>query len=237
MLKNIALLLPTAYILFVGIIFFLIYKFQNSSAKIGSNKLQPSNESLVNSLDILAWEFEYARITASEAMRDRHLMINFFLIIVGLAVTGIISYSTKTNSWLSYPNIIILGLLSAIGVFYLLILIQLRKAWHDSLLAMNMIKEFCINNNKVDKEKLATAFKWRLATVPAANKIFNVFFYSAAFVSFLSSAAFACGIVLILKKSGLLESWLMGIIPLFSIILFIMCLCFYYKALETTKGS
>ena len=70
---------------------------------------------------------------------------------------------------------------------------------------MNMIKEFCINNNNLDKEKLATAFKWRLATVPAANKIFNVFFYSATFVSFLSSAAFACGIALILKHSGLLE--------------------------------
>ena len=97
MSKTIALLLPTAYILFVGIIFLLIYKIQNSSAEIDINNPQPSDDNLVNSLDILAWEFEYARITASEAMRDRHLMINFFLIIVGLSVTGIISYSTKTN--------------------------------------------------------------------------------------------------------------------------------------------
>ena len=66
----------------------------------------------------------------------------------------------------------------------------------------------------------------------------NVFFYSATFISFLSSAAFACGIALILKHSGLLEPWLMGIIPLlFSITLFLMCLGFYYKALKTTKGN
>lgn len=38
---------------------------------------------------VLEWEFEYARVTASEAMRDRHTMVNFYLIIVGITVSGV----------------------------------------------------------------------------------------------------------------------------------------------------
>jgi hypothetical protein len=45
---------------------------------------RPPGQDLLDASDILGWEFEYARTTASEAMQDRHTMINFYLLIAGV---------------------------------------------------------------------------------------------------------------------------------------------------------
>ena len=155
------LILPAAYIVFVvvvllGINYVRIKQADAAAAKADAEKRrslsaaddtpssQPSGAKPVNSLDVLAWEFEYARVTASEAMRDRHVMINFFIVIFGISVTGIVAYYKEVNVWWPCSSMLQLWFLSSVGIFYLLILIQLRAAWHDSALAMNKIKEFCI---------------------------------------------------------------------------------------------
>ena len=213
-------------------------KRRSLSAADDTPSSQPSGAKPVNSLDILAWEFEYARVTASEAMRDRHVMINFFIVIFGISVTGIVAYYKEIDMLRPYSSMLQLWFLSSVGIFYLLILIQLRAAWHDSALAMNRIKEFCINNNKlIDADKLAKAFRWRLASVPKANKLWNVFFYSAAFIAFMSSAAFACGVALLGHKAGITHYYLFSISVIYLFILFSIFLFFYYKALETSGGD
>ena len=118
-----------------------------------------------------------------------------------------------------------------------LILIQLRAAWHDSALAMNKLKEFCINNNTIEASKLSAAFHWRLASLPEANKLWNVFFYSATFIAFLSSAAFACGVALLGHNAGISHYFLFGISILYLLILFAIFLIFYHKALKTAGGN
>ena len=243
------LLLPAGYIIFVVVVLFAINHMRIKQAKADEEKRQslsaadetqpshPSGAKLVNSLDILAWEFEYARVTASEAMRDRHVMINFFIVIFGISVTGIVAYSKEIAIWQPYSGMLQLWFLSSVGIFYLLILIQLRAAWHDSALAMNKIKEFCINNNTIEANKLSEAFRWRLASVPKANKLWNVFFYSAAFIAFMSSAAFACGVALLGHKAGITHYYLFSISVIYLFILFSIFLFFYYKALETAGGD
>ena len=244
------LLLPAAYIVFVVVVLFAINHMRIKQADADAKKRQsladadkaqpsqPSGVTPVNSLDILAWEFEYARVTASEAMRDRHMMINFFIVIFGISVTAIVAYYKEVNVWQPCSSMLQLWFLSSVGIFYLLILIQLRAAWHDSALAMNKIKEFCINNNNlIDVDKLSEAFRWRLASVPKANKLWNVFFYSAAFIAFMSSAAFVCGIAVLVHDMILPVYQLVGILALFFVALFTIFLFFYYKALETSGGN
>ncbi len=253
------LLLPIGYIVFVVVVLFGINhmrikqaeadaalaaakadaakadaeKWQSLADADKAQPSQPSGAKPVDSLDVLAWEFEYARVTASEAMRDRHVMINFFIVIFGISVTGIVAYYKEVNVWWPYSSMLQLWFLSSVGIFYSLILIQLRAAWHDSALAMNKIKEFCIsNNNLIDADKLARVFRWRLATVPSANKLWNVFFYSAAFIAFMSSAAFACGVALLGHKAGITHYYLFSMSVLYLFILFSIFLFFYYKALE-----
>ena len=47
------------------------------------------------SADILKMEFEYARITASEAMQDRHTMVNFYLLAFGVIATGVLTILSR----------------------------------------------------------------------------------------------------------------------------------------------
>ena len=49
----------------------------------------PPGEPLIDPSDILGWEFEYARVTASEAMRERHTMVNFYLLVAGIITSGV----------------------------------------------------------------------------------------------------------------------------------------------------
>ena len=195
----------------------------------------PTDGGQVTSLDILGWEFEYARVTASEAIRDRHLIMNFFIIIAGSATTGIIAYSKASTDSEPIIAVIALWLVSAIGVFYFLMLVKLRQAWYDSMLAMNAIKNFCINNNGVIKsEKLATAFKWKQETIPEPNKPWNVFFYSAAFTAFLTVVAFSSGgVILILDAPAPPgKEPLFFVLSVASMALFAIFIRFYFSLLN-----
>ena len=69
--------------------------------------------------DILHWEFEYIRITASEAMRDRHTMVNFYLIIATILAAGVAAVIAPDNGN-SAPRAIgtiLLWLLCGVGWF------------------------------------------------------------------------------------------------------------------------
>ena len=125
------LLLPVGYIVFVVVVLFAINHMRIKQAEADAKKRQsladadkaqpsqPSGVTLVDSLDILAWEFEYARVTASEAMRDRHVMINFFIVIFGISVTGIVAYYKGVNLWQPCSSMLQLWFLSSVGIFYL----------------------------------------------------------------------------------------------------------------------
>ena len=59
---------------------------QSSIKPIG----QFSQGLMLQASEILGWEFEYARTTASEAMQDRYTMVNFYLIMVGVVASGVV---------------------------------------------------------------------------------------------------------------------------------------------------
>ncbi len=56
-------------------------------ASRGAEKLSAS--------EILQWEFKYVRTTASEAMQDRHTMINFYLLATGVVASGVVAVVTS----------------------------------------------------------------------------------------------------------------------------------------------
>jgi len=94
--------------------------------------------------DILGWEFEYARTTASEAMQDRHTMVNFYLLVAGILTSGVVALLGQ-GADANLPKATgtaLLWLLCGIGWLYFLKLIRLRQAWRDSAQAMNQIKGF-----------------------------------------------------------------------------------------------
>ena len=150
------------------------------------------------SADILAWEFEYIRFTASEAMRDRHTMVNFYLLAFGVIATGVLAILSREADLPQTIGTLLLWILCAVGWLYFLKIIRLRQAWHESAKAMNQIKEFFIQHDKdFTPEEMRTAFRWQPHTLPSANKPWTVFFYSALLIALLDSMAYVLGAALL----------------------------------------
>ena len=151
--------------------------------------------------EILMKEYDYCRETAKQAMNDRHTMVNYFIIIVGAIITilgGIYfesfqQFSSYTLSILSVSSVAV----SIIGWIYIMHIIRLRQAWHDSAAAMNRIKDFYIINGRVPDDIARSAFAWDTKTLPKKGKKSNIFYYSVMLISFISSIAFfiACWLI------------------------------------------
>ncbi|MDX1435179.1 MAG: hypothetical protein R3335_00115 [Anaerolineales bacterium] len=148
--------------------------------------------------DILGWEFEYARFTASEAMSDRHTMVNFYLLAFGVIATGVLAILSREADLPQSIGTLLLWILCAVGWLYFLKIIRLRQAWHDSAQAMNQIKEFYIQHDgHFDPDELRPAFRWQAHTLPPPDKAWTVFFYSALLIALLDSMAYVMGAALL----------------------------------------
>lgn len=152
----------------------------------------------LNPEKILIAEFEYARETAAQAMDDRHKMVNFYLIIVGViftAVASLLSTVKKSSLGESIADVpwtcvtsVLLAALFLVGFLYLMKLIRLRQAWRDSALSMNQIKDYY--SKRLGRYRLNKfAFRWTTRTLPSANKLWTVFFFSALLIVLLDSLA------------------------------------------------
>jgi Na+-transporting methylmalonyl-CoA/oxaloacetate decarboxylase gamma subunit len=148
----------------------------------------------LHSADILKLEFEYARLTASEAMRDRHTMVNFYLLAFGVISTGVLTILSREADLSQSIGTLLLWILCGVGWLYFLKIIRLRQAWHDSARAMGQIKEFFIQHDEhFDAEELRPAFHWQAHTLPSPDKPWTVFFYSAVLIAVLDSMAYVLG--------------------------------------------
>jgi hypothetical protein len=127
-------------------------------------------------------------------MQDRHTMVNFYLLAVGVVASAVVAVLGKEFALHVSTATSLLWLLCGIGWLYFLKLIRLRQAWHDSLRAMNQIKEFYIQHvNKLSPEVLRTAFRWQSHTLPGPDQPWTVFFYSGVLIALLDSAAYVAG--------------------------------------------
>jgi hypothetical protein len=150
------------------------------------------------SADILGWEFDYARFTASEAMHDRHTMVNFYLLAFGVIATGVLAILSREADLPQSVGTLLLWILCAVGWLYFLKIIRLRQAWHESARAMNKIKEFYIQHDEhFQPEELRLAFHWQAHTLPSPDKPWTVFFYSAVLIALLDSMAYVLGAALL----------------------------------------
>lgn len=167
-----------------------------------------SGADLLEPADILGKEYQYAHSTASEAMRDRHQMINFYLVFVGVVTSGVIAIVREESGSGQTLGTALLWLLCSVGWLYFLKIIRLRQAWYESILAMNQIKEFYIQNAKgMSAEALRSAFRWQPTTLPAPHKPWTLFFLSAMTIAFLDGIAFFLGGLLLNAANAAAEPW------------------------------
>jgi hypothetical protein len=197
---------------------------------------------------MLASEFEYARITASQAMNDRHTVVNFYLLLAGAVlsvVLGLLGAGTFPSAPAAaarlpkdirpYAGTLLLWTFDVVGLIYLLQIIRLRQAWRGSARAMNQIKEFYITHvAKLSPQHYSEAFRWRQATLPKAEKRWTIHFFSASLVSLLNSLIYVVGGLLLAGGIGLQQVWptvVLGLLAL-GVIMFGFSLWMYVVFLQ-----
>jgi hypothetical protein len=143
--------------------------------------------------EILKLEFEYAQTTAEQAQDDRATILNLYILLVG--GVGSIIVGLGQASGFDLPRgvyAIIFAMLALIGFFTLMKLVRLRQAWHDSVLTMNRIKDFYVERFP----ELASALRWRTATIPPPGKVWTITFSLCVLVAIIDSTALATAVQL-----------------------------------------
>lgn len=168
-------------------------------------EVKPDNNlnGALNIENMLLEEFNYASVTAYQAMEDRARMFNLYLLLVGVVASGLGAlYQLGGNAGIySRPLAITLLLIAGmIGATFFVKLIRLRQAWRESVICMNVIKEFYIQQFQKQMPRIERAFRWRLKTIPAGERLGSTTFIVCSTVALLESTCFA-GAAFVLTNS------------------------------------
>jgi len=146
---------------------------------------------LVELDELLAAEYSYIAQTANQATEDRARVSSFYLIAVGSLVAALFGTQLfDTEKFTQVVKIMFGGLfilLTLLGTSTIMQLARLRAAWHESMLALNQIKDFAMSQSP----ELIHAFRWRTDTLPPKYKTKSVSYYQAIEAALISGLMFA----------------------------------------------
>jgi hypothetical protein len=187
---------------------------------------------LVELDELLAAEYDYIAQTAGQANEDRARVSSFYLIAVGSLVAALFGTQLFDADKFTETVKIMFGglfvLLTLLGTSTTLQLARLRSAWYESMLAMNQIKDFAMNQSP----ELKRAFRWKSETLPAKYKTGSVSYYQAFEVALISGLMFAAATFFLQQAFfviGLLN-WIISAV--FGVLTVTMQLNIYKRALK-----
>lgn len=159
----------------------------------------------LNTDEILKAEYNYIANTVFQANEDRSRVASFYFVTVGSLVAAILgtvfSADNIKNFSLAFSGLFLI--LTLLGALTLAQLARLRAAWHESVQAMNQIKDYYIKHNK----EIEPAFKWRLKTLPPTDKPFSIANLMAVEVSMLSAITITAAFYFLFLTLGAIEWW------------------------------
>ncbi len=148
---------------------------------------------------MLQAEYDYITKNAFQSNEDRSRFSSYYFVTVGSFAAAILGAQFDgQQKGVSLAFFLLFLVLTFMGSFTLAQLARLRSAWHEAVEAMNMIKEYYIEQNP----EIAPAFKWRPRNVPPTNKPNSIANLIAMEVSMLSSLTTGAGIYFILNFLG-----------------------------------
>jgi hypothetical protein len=155
--------------------------------------------------EILKAEYNYIATTVFQANEDRSRVASFYFVTVGSLVAAILSaiFSTSDLKNVSLAFSGLFGVLTILGTLTLAQLARLRAAWHESVQAMNEIKDFYIKHN----QEIEPAFKWRLKTLPPTDKRYSIANLMAVEVTLLGAITSTASMYFLLAALGNIEWW------------------------------
>ena len=187
-------------------------------------------DTTLNIENLLIEEFKYAGSTAYQALEDRARIVNLYYILLGILVTGLSAIYQISGSAHSYSQllvIIVLLVVSGLSVTFFINIIRLRQSFLESIIAMNVIKDFYIQQFQQQMPNIDKVFRWRLKTIPTGERVGSVTFIMGYLIALVGSLCLAVAAFLIMNQL-LNETNFFSIIPIITFILvFALALVLY----------
>jgi len=183
--------------------------------------------------ELLAAEYNYIAQTANQANEDRARVSSFYLIAVGSLIAAL--FGTQffmSGSFDPTVSIMFSGLfllLTLLGVSTVMQLARLRAAWHESMLAMNQLKDFMVQQSP----ELASAFRWTTSTLPSKYKTNSVSYYQAVEVALIGGLMSGAGLFFLLQalfRDALVFHW--PVSAIFGVLTVLLQLQLYKRSLK-----
>ena len=183
--------------------------------------------------ELLAAEYNYIAQTANQANEDRARVSSFYLIAVGSLIAAL--FGTQffmSGSFDPTVSIMFSGLfllLTLLGVSTIMQLARLRAAWHESMLAMNQLKDFMVQQSP----ELASAFRWKTSTLPSKYKTNSVSYYQAVEVALIGGLMSGAGLFFLLQalfRGTLIFHW--PVSAIFGVLTVLLQLQLYKRSLK-----
>ncbi len=135
--------------------------------------------------EMLKAEFNYIADTAFQANEDRSRVTSFYFVSTGSLIAAILGtqFAEAQVKNISLALSLLFLVLTILGALTIAQLARLRAAWHESVQAMNKIKDFYIKENP----EIASAFKWRIKSIPPTDKPYSIANLMAIEVSLLGA--------------------------------------------------
>jgi len=186
----------------------------------GKKKLRPD--------EILISEYNYIANTAFQANEDRSRVTSFYFISTGSLVAAILGtqFAEAQIKSVSPAFFFLFLVLTILGALTIAQLARLRAAWHESIEAMNQIKDHYINDNP----DIESAFKWRMRSIPATDKPHSIANLMAVEVAILGALTAGAAIYFLVNSIASIN-WLTLIPVLISFPVGYLSLWSWYKHL------
>jgi 8-oxo-dGTP pyrophosphatase MutT (NUDIX family) len=198
--------------------------------------------------NMLLEEFKYVAGTAGEAISDRARIFDRYLLLVGgvlVAGIGSISQLSQYGGQQYIQPIAIGGLLVSglLGILFFATLIRLCRAYRESLIYMNVIKQYYIDAFKIAPERLSAIFRWNMGTLPKHERPGSVWYLTTNMVALVSSLCFGATTIILIElvqsgNQGSVAALPSGVLPYIAALLAtIAALVLYSSAFSRFTGS
>jgi len=163
------------------------------------------SDPITNPDDLFTAEYEYIANTVFQANEDRSRIASFYFVSVGSIIAAILGtqFATDKLKSVSLAFSVLFIFLTILGALTIAQLARLRAAWHESVQAMNQLKDFYIKRHP----DIKSAFKWHGGTIPPTNKPFSIANPIAVEVTLLGALTTAVAVYFILFTFGDIMLW------------------------------
>lgn len=180
---------------------------------------------------LLIEEYKYASTTAYQSLEDRARVINIYYIFLGILATGlatIYQFSGPTRTYSQSLVILILFVAGGLSFTFFINVIRLRQAFRESIVSMNVIKEFYIHQFQQQMPQIEQAFRWRLKTIPSGERIGSVTFWMSFLIALTGSLCLAAATALTVRQLQHDKNLINTFSVIISLIVFLSVLFLYF---------